>query len=213
MDPDAAGHSRLMLVDSAHSPAAAPIVPGGALERSATLSFEAVHREHFAFVWRSARRLGVADPSLDDVVQEIFMVVHRRLDEFEGRSKLKTWLFGIVLRVVRDYRRTLRRKSPHALRADAAVDPDLLSDRSGKGPHESAANAEAVRLLHALLDDLDDEKREVFVLAELEQLVVPEIAEAIGVNVSTVYSRLRAARQQFEQALARHRAKDNGRPR
>lgn len=166
------------------------------------LSFEDVYHAHFPFVWRSARRLGARDASLDDVVQEVFVVVHRRLADFEGRSSLKTWLFGITLRVVRDHRR-----SPHRRTAGCEVDPDTLR-AGGNGPAEQAEQAQAVRLLHALLDELDDERREVFVMAELEQMPMPEIAEALGLNVNTAHSRLRAARQDFEQALARHRARD-----
>jgi RNA polymerase sigma-70 factor (ECF subfamily) len=165
--------------------------------------FDDVYREHFGFVWRSARRLGVADASLDDVVQEVFVVVHRRLATFEGRSSVRTWLFGITLRVARDHRRSAaRRRDGH----EVAADPDTLATPGG--PAESAERAEAVRLLHALLDELDDERREVFVMSELEQLPMPEIAEALGINVNTAYARLRTARQAFEAALARHRARD-----
>lgn len=168
----------------------------------AVLSFEDVYHAQFAFVWRSARRLGVRDASLDDAVQEVFVVVHRRLADFEGRSSIKTWLFGITLRVVRDHRRSARRRD-----AGSDIDPDTLRATSS-GPADHAEKAEAVRLLHALLDELDDERREVFVMSELEQMTMPEIAEALGMNVNTAYARLRAARQEFEQALARHRARD-----
>ncbi len=167
-------------------------------------AFEDVYRESFSFVWRSAKRLGVRDAALDDVVQEVFVVVHRRLADFEGRSSLKTWLFGITLRVVRDHRRALRRRDP-----GPPVDPDTLGAIGG--PAHDAEKAEAIRLLHALLDQLDDERREIFVMAELEQLPMPEIAEALAINVNTAYARLRLARQEFEQALARHRARDEWR--
>ena len=73
------------------------------------------------------------------------------------------------------------------------------------------AEREAVRTLHTILDELDDEKREVFVLAELEQMTVPEIADAVEANVNTVYSRLRAARREFDQAVLRHRAREQWR--
>jgi RNA polymerase sigma-70 factor (ECF subfamily) len=153
------------------------------------------------------RRLGIPAGSVEDAVQEVFVVVHRKLGEFEGRSSLKTWLFGIVLRVVRDQRRAMRRKGMPL----GQEDPETVGDEAGGGPDERAAKAEAVRTLHALLDELDDEKREIFVLAELEQMSVPEIADALGVNLNTVYSRLRAARQQFEEAVTRHRARDRWR--
>jgi len=167
--------------------------------------FDDVYRAEFGFVWRSAKRLGLRDAGLDDAVQEVFLVVHRRLAEFEGRSSLRTWLFGITLRVVRDHRRSARRRDP-----GPPVDPDTLR-ATGGGPAESAEKAEAVRLLHALLDELDDERREVFVMAELEQMPMPEIAEALAINVNTAYARLRIARQEFEQALGRHRARDTWR--
>src|SRR4051812_47456553 len=177
--------------------------PGPRVE-SEVLTLEDVYREHFAFVWRSAKRLGVRDASLDDVVQEVFVVVHRRLASFEGRSTLRTWLFGITLRVARDHRRAMKRKSP-----EATVDPDTL--RAAGGPGESAEKNEAVRVLHTLLDELDDERREVFVMSELEQMTMPEIADALGLNLNTAYARLRLARQEFETALARHRARDEWR--
>jgi RNA polymerase sigma-70 factor (ECF subfamily) len=172
--------------------------------RSIAYAFEDVYREHFPFVWRSAKRLGVRDASLDDVVQEVFVVVHRRLADFEARSSLKTWLFGITLRIVRDHRRAVARRDP-----GPPVDPDTL--QAAGGPAHDAEKAEAVRLLHAVLDDLDDERREVFVMAELEQMTMPEIAEALAINLNTAYARLRIARQEFDQALARHRARDEWR--
>jgi RNA polymerase sigma-70 factor (ECF subfamily) len=170
-----------------------------------TLSFSATYEANFAFVWRSVRRLGVQEEAVDDVVQETFVIVHRRLAEFEGRSSLKTWIFGIVLRVVRDHRRSRRRKP-----LSAAADADALADAT-QGPHERAEKAEAARALHAILDEMDDDKREVFVLAELEQMTAPEIADALSVPLNTVYSRLRAARQAFEASVARWRARDGWR--
>jgi RNA polymerase sigma-70 factor (ECF subfamily) len=167
--------------------------------------FDDVYRQGFAFVWRSARRLGVRDASLDDVVQEVFVIVHRRLGDFEGRSSIRTWLFGITLRVVRDHRRSVARREPAEV-----IDPDTLR-AAEPGPGESLEKAEAVRLLYAVLDEMDDERREVFVMAELEQMTMPDIAIALGVNVNTAYARLRAARQTFEGALARHRARDQWR--
>src|SRR5215472_592100 len=131
------------------------------------LTFDEVYDAHFDFVWRSVRRLGVSEGAVDDVAQEIFLVVLRRLPEFESRSSVRTWLFGIVLRVVREHRRSLRRKAPHSLRPEPPADPEALSASPEHNPQESAAKTEAVRLLHQILDELDDDKREVFVLAEL----------------------------------------------
>jgi RNA polymerase sigma-70 factor (ECF subfamily) len=167
----------------------------------------ALYDEHFDFVWRSVRRLGVGGPSVEDVVQEVFVVVHRRLAEFEARSSVRTWLFGIVLGVVRNHRRGERRR-------DAALSSTPLAEGGAAAEGEAHASLEARearRILYALLDELGDPLREIFVLAELEQLSAPEIAEALGVNVNTVYSRLGAARTKFKEAAARHRARDGWR--
>ena len=174
----------------ARAPAAAP-------------SFEAIYDEHFDFVWRNARRLGVSEASLDDVVQEVFLVLHRRLGGFEGRSSMKTFLFGILARVASDHRRSLRRKSPHA--RGEAIDPDSVADEASS-PHERALRSEGVALLHRLLDELDDDKRAIFVCIELEQMTVPEAAESLGLNLNTAYGRLRAARATFNESVVRVKA-------
>jgi RNA polymerase sigma-70 factor (ECF subfamily) len=174
-------------------------------------SFEAVYEEHFALVWRTIRRLGVPDALVEDAVQDVFLVVHRRLGDFEGRSSLKTWVCAIVARVASDARRSLRRKSPHTRSADVAIDADTVPDERVPDPHDRTEHNEGVRLLHRLLDELSDDKRAVLVLAELEQMSVPEIAEALGENVNTIYSRLRTARREFEEAALRERARDGWR--
>jgi RNA polymerase sigma-70 factor (ECF subfamily) len=171
-------------------------------------SFEAIYDEFFDLVWRSIRRLGVPPALVDDAVQEVFLVVHRRLGTFEGRSSLKTWIFSIVTRVASEHRRTLRRKSPHTRTPEAAVEADSIPDERGQGPHEALERRESARLLHRLLDELDDDKRTVLVLVELEEMTVPEIADALGENPNTLYARLRAARRDFEQAVARERARE-----
>ncbi len=169
--------------------------------RAIAMDFTSVYDEHFAFVWRSLRRLGVPDRALDDAAQDVFIVVHRRLAEFEGRSSIKSWLFGIARRVAHDHRRRIGRKERTEELRETTADP------RGVTPAHDAERAQAVRVLHEILAGLDDDKREVFVLAELEQMTVPEIADAIGVNLNTVYSRLRAVRQAFDAAVQRRLAK------
>jgi RNA polymerase sigma-70 factor (ECF subfamily) len=144
----------------------------------------------------------------DDVVQEIFLVVHRRLPEFEERTSLVPWLYAIVIRVVRTYRRTLRRKSPAQMAGAITIDPDTLIDARRPSPLEQAEREQKIRLLYAVLDQMNDERREVFVLAELEQLTAPEIADALSANVNTIYWRLRIARQEFEKILQRHQERE-----
>lgn len=174
-------------------------------------SFEKIYAEHFDLVFRNIRRLGVPEAQVDDAVQEVFLVVYRKLGQFEGRSSLKTWIFSIVARVASDCRRTVRRKSPHTRGPDRAVDADEIADERVEGPHERLERLEGVRLLHRLLDELEDDKRIVLVLAELESMTVPEIADTLGENVNTMYARLRAARREFEDAVARERARDTWR--
>lgn len=190
----AGGHSDGMRAESAWP----EVGPEPTQARALTLA--EVYEAHFDFVWRSARRLGVASLHVDDVVQEVFLVVHRRLADFEGRSSLKTWLFAITRRLVRDHRRSARRKPVEPF---GAIEPADL----GPSVDVRMARDEEARLLHAMLDELDDDKREVFVLAELEQMSGPEIADALQVNLNTVYARLRAARASFEQAVIRHQAR------
>jgi RNA polymerase sigma-70 factor (ECF subfamily) len=168
-------------------------------------AFFDVYDANVDFVWRIVARLGVRPESVEDVTQEIFVVVARKLPEFQGLSSIRTWLFQIARRVVHDHRRTVRRREPPPERGQAAEVDDLRAS-DDHAPDVAAERSEAVRILHTILDDLDEEKREVFVLAELEELPVPQIAEAIGVNVNTVYSRLRLARGAFNQALVRHQA-------
>jgi len=164
--------------------------------------FDQVYAETFPAVWRMVRRMGVTDSATDDIVQEVYVTVHRKLHQFEGRCAVKTWVLGILTRVVNNHRRVRRRKGAgHAL-SSVVGDPDLLPD-GALGPHEQATRTEAGRIVHALLDELGDEKAAVFALAELEGMTVPEIAEAVGTNVNTTYARLRAARRDFERAARR----------
>lgn len=170
-----------------------------------SLDFVTVYREHFSFVWRSLRRLGVGEPALDDAAQEVFITVHRRLGEFEGRSSLKTWLFGILLNTVRHHRRTMARR-----REDDPL-PETVADTRQSGPLESIARSQAIEVLHRFLEGLDDTLRECFVLSELEQMTAPEVAAATGANLHTVHSRIRSGRQQFEEMVARRRAHERWR--
>src|ERR1700712_3579690 len=134
------------------------------------LQVAAVYEAHVEFVWRTARRLGTQEQHLDDVVQEVFIVVQRRLADFEGRSALRTWLFGITRRVVRASMRRVARRGETAL-----TEPAELADPSAQSAESQLVELEGSRLLHALLAELDDDKREVFVLSELEEMSGPEI--------------------------------------
>jgi RNA polymerase sigma-70 factor (ECF subfamily) len=207
------GHSASENVETslrAASEAASPANERASVSREpvrAEVSFEQVYSTYVEFVWRSARRLGVEEAEADDVVQQVFLAVYQKLDRFEWRSTLKTWLFAILLRVASEHRRTVRRKSPHL--AHASVDPELVPD-CAVNPHEALSRAEASRTIDVLLDSLDVDKRVVFVMAELEEMTAAEISLVTGLEPSTVYSRLRAARTAFERAAAALRRRELG---
>lgn len=179
--------------------------------RTPAPSFDDVYDACVDFVWQSARRLGVSEAAADDVVQQTFVVVHRRLGDFEGRSSVKTWIFSVLLRVVREHRRSMRRKSPHWLQGGPADPDELPDDARESDPFEALSRAEAAHVIEELLESLDEDKREVFVLAELEQMTAPEIAEVTGLAPRAVYSRLRAARTDFERAVSAWRRRALGR--
>lgn len=169
----------------------------------ATLDLRLLFESHMAFVWRNLRRLGVPTASVEDATQDVFLVVHRRGDSFRPeRSTVETWLFGIVLRVARNYRRAQQRRLawliPFPTRK-AVQDAPLLAD----GPAEILAQRETVRVFENALTDLDETKRSIFLLVDVEQLPVPQAAEALGINTNTAYWRLRKARVAFRRALVR----------
>ncbi|MEM6992866.1 MAG: RNA polymerase sigma factor [Myxococcota bacterium] len=157
-------------------------------------SFEAVFRAHYEFVYASVRRLGITEAAVDDAVQDVFVVVARRLAEFEGRSTMRTWLFAIAARVVRHQRRTQAR---HARKLDALSQAALLVARV-----DTLSQRESARLLYRLLDTLDEGKREVYVLMELQQLTAAEVGAMLGLKTPTVHSRLRLARAALRETVA-----------
>lgn len=165
-------------------------------------AFEALYREHYPFVWRSVRRLGIPEAEVEDVVQDVFMIVHRRLGDFEGRSSVRTWLFGITYRVVRDRRRSF------AARIDR--EGKVEQGRPPTQPDQRLSRHQAVGALDDLLAALDDDQRATFVMAEVLRMSAPEIAKLTEVKLNTVYSRLRRGREAFEAALARYLAEHGG---
>jgi RNA polymerase sigma-70 factor (ECF subfamily) len=164
-------------------------------------AFAEVYESCAKLVWRNLRRLGVPEAALEDAAQDVFLVVHRRLPEFEGRSSLRTWIFGIVLRVAARHRRRARGVAAR----EASIPGELgqaLSAPARDGPYERALQRQATELLQRVLDRLDDEKRALLIMVDLEQTTVAEAAEALELNLNTAYSRLRAARRAFEAELA-----------
>lgn len=158
-----------------------------------------VYDAHYRFVWRCLRSLGVPDAALDDALQDVFVVVQRKLSTFEGRSELRTWLYAIALRIGRRYRSRARAEGTPAETEEEAI--------AGGDGESALERSERLALARRALDALDDEKREVFVLAQVEQMSAPEIAAITGVPVNTVYSRLRAARAAFAAEVRRIEAR------
>jgi RNA polymerase sigma-70 factor (ECF subfamily) len=166
--------------------------PRTAAQPVPTETFDAVYAEHFAFVWRSLRALGIPTAAIDDAAQDVFVVVYDRLQTYDGRVPMRGWLFGICRNVVRRHRERSARQSPLQLVGRPAPLDEVVQWR------ETAA------IVDRFLDTLDDDHRAVLVLAQLEGYAAPEIADALGVNLNTVYSRLRTARARFAKAMARH---------
>jgi RNA polymerase sigma-70 factor (ECF subfamily) len=169
-------------------------------------SAEQVCETYFAFVWRNAQRLGVMAEAVDDVVQDVLLVVHRRFPEFQWRSSIETWLFGILLRVVSKHRRAVKRRN----------DQEPLDERLAYALAQGDAvreleNRDAARLLNRLLDALPDERRAMVVAVEIEQLTIPEAAEALGIPASTAQMRLRTGRRELAQAVTRLKAQNRWR--
>jgi len=172
-------------------------------------TFDVVYAETFRSVWRLVRRMGVVDTSVDDVVQEVFVVVYRKLSQFTGASTVKTWVLAIATGVVRNYRRTLRRKGPGFALATVVEDPELL-EGSLLDPYQQLSRIEAGKLVQQVLDRMDDDKASLFILVEIEGLTVAEVARTLDLNVQTAYSRLSAARREFERGVRQFRARELG---
>jgi RNA polymerase sigma-70 factor (ECF subfamily) len=158
------------------------------------LSFEEVYAEHVGFVWRVVRTLGVADAHVEDAVQDVFVVVHRRLAQFEGRAAITTWLFAIARRIAAGYRRRNHGERSAPLDEQLAGTADTFTE---------LWRAEAAARVLAMLARIDEDQRVVLALVELEQLPVPEVARMLDINLNTAYSRLRLARKAFERIRAK----------
>jgi len=154
--------------------------------------------EHASFVWRSLRRLGVAEADLDDMLQEVFLVVYQRLGDYEERSRARSWLYSICVRVASGQRRKVNRRREN-------VTMELPEQRTAPEQLQQVEDREALLLGHRLLALLPDEQREVFVLYEVEEMPMTEIAQALGCPLYTAYSRLRTARLKLLAEVTRER--------
>jgi RNA polymerase sigma-70 factor, ECF subfamily len=165
-----------------------------------------IHQEHADFVWRSLQRLGVRDADVEDVLQEVFLVVHRRLSTFDDSARITTWLFGIAIRVAAGYRRRAFRR-----REQSVADLPEQATPEERSPEQAAATGQAQARVRAALDLMDLEKRAIFVMFEVDEAPCEEIAEMLSIPLGTVYSRLHSARRAFQEALVRLEAQQASR--
>ena len=157
-----------------------------------------IFREHGPYVHTVLRSLGVHPSDVDDAFQEVFVVIHRKLGAYENRGSLRAWVYGICVRVA--LRARSRRRSAREVASDDVPEPiDPMT------PAEHLSEQQARRVLNTILDDLDDDKRAVFVLFELEELSMHEVAQSLECPIQTAYSRLRAARDAVDAAVRRYR--------
>jgi len=175
-------HGGLMPSPSCEGQETDLVLPGSVAE---------VYEAHVDYVFRCLRSLGIRDAHVEDAVQDVFLVVNDKLAAFDGQAKLRTWLYAIVIRIARRYRERQAREPRVA--ADEPVDR--------RSAEQSYLSREQLTLAQRALERLSDEKREAFVLAEVEQLSAPEIATITFTPLNTVYSRLRAARMEFDRSV------------
>jgi RNA polymerase sigma-70 factor (ECF subfamily) len=158
--------------------------------------FTALFESNLSYVWSSLRRLGVHERDLEDVAHEVFLKVYAELDRLDRARPIKPWLFAFAVRLASDYRKLARHKT-------ALFGDDDPSRETSAAADETLVALERERLLHRALDTLDLEKRAVFVLVELDEIPMPEVARALDIPLNTGYSRLRVARQEVTAAVRR----------
>lgn len=160
------------------------------------LDVAALFEAYSGFAWRVLRRHGVAERHLEDACQEVFLVAHRRRGDFEGRSEVRTWLYGIALRVGLNFRRTARRTRETA--SDDLPEPVLAATQL-----EALERKQLAALIEAALDELPENKREVFALYEIEGMTMAEVARTLRVPENTALYRLYGARGEIKAYVER----------
>ncbi len=166
------------------------------------ICFRAAYDENVRFVWRSVRRLGVHPSDVEDACQEVFLVVHKRLDSFDRERSLRAWIFGIAFRIAAKYRRRA-----HARYEQAEAEPEAVSEPDQA---DGVQKRQAMERLDRILSELNDHQRAVFTLYELEQLSMNEVATLVDCPLQTAYSRLHAARKHVQAAIARLQTQTGG---
>jgi RNA polymerase sigma-70 factor (ECF subfamily) len=176
-----------------------------------TSDLRAIYARWANFVWLTLQRLGVRHDDLEDVCHDVFVIAHRKLPEFDGRSQVNAWLFGICVRVAANYR---RRAHIRLERASGSLNHDegtMLAAPESTRPDQAFVRQETQARVEAIFDRMDLAKRAVFLMFEVEGMACKDIAEQLGVPIGTVYSRLHAARQFVLQEIERQSGKKKGR--
>ena len=157
--------------------------------------FDGVYDSELGYIWNTLRRLGIPDRDLEDVAHDVFVVVHRKLADFDRSRPIRPWLFGIAFRVASRYRRKFSQSR------EALSDPP--EPRVESTAEQQVARREARELVNKAIDSLEFDRRAVFVMCELDAVAVPQIAETLGIPLNTAYSRLRLARRDFSATVRR----------
>jgi RNA polymerase sigma-70 factor (ECF subfamily) len=171
--------------------------------KDAAAGFRALFDGNFVFVWNSLRRLGIGEADREELVNEVFFRVYKAIDQYDPERPVRPWLLAFAARVASEHRRLARHRSEILDSGPEAVAPTTAAESGLEQAEQRAILAEA-------LDTLDDDKRSVFVLHDLEEMITADIARALGVPEGTVSSRLRAARAELGSAVRRIRARRKG---
>lgn len=173
---------------------------------SPALRFEDVYRAERDYLWRTLRRLGVSERHLEDVAHDVLVVVHRKLLDYDPTRPLRPWLFGIATRVASDF----RRRASNVYETPREDVEGIVEDIQTDAPDRMLEDAQRRALVYRALDALDEDKRAVFILHEIDNETIPIVAEALGIPLNTAYSRLRVAREEFALQIRRIEAGSRG---
>ena len=170
--------------------------------------FQAVYKQYTNFVWSTARALGAIEDTIDDVVQDVFLVVHAKLSTLQHPESLSSWLYGITRRILSDYRRAKRNRNA----AEERLGAEIKSIRPAPAtPLEYTERKAELDLLQRILLELNGPNREIFILVEILEMTMPQAVQTLGIPLDTAYSRLRRARHCFDKALATYGVRDGKR--
>jgi RNA polymerase sigma-70 factor, ECF subfamily len=173
------------------------------------MRFYGIYRDHVDYVWRLVFLLGLPRTDVDDAVQEVFMVIHRRLDEFAPPGPPRQWIRSVAVHVCRNHQRWRRRLRRWFV--DCGTDSDLVFQHADRTSDATFSRSEDLAILDRALRQLTSKQREVFIMSEIEQLTAAEIGEILTISPNTASSRLRAARHAINQFVDSELNSERGR--